>query len=245
VPTVELALISCEHGGCDVPRHFRSLFRGQRALLHSHRGFDAGALDLAQTISSHLDVPLVASTTTRLLVDLNRSTDHPDVLSTFTRGLPDDRRLQLLRFHAQHRSKARTALRARLHRRALQLHVAVHSFTPVWKDRHRRVDVGLLYDPSRPFEAQLARLWQHRLRQRQPRLRVYLNAPYRGWTDGLPTTLRQCLGARYVGIELEMNQRLLRRDQRFAMQLKHDLIDSLRETMRKHAESTGRATTAT
>jgi predicted N-formylglutamate amidohydrolase len=107
----------------------------------------------------------------------------------------------------------------------------VHSFTPVWKHRRRRVDVGLLHDPSRPVEAQLARLWQHRLRQRQPMLRVYLNVPYRGWTDGLPTTLRHSLGRRYVGFELEVNQRLLQRNQRFDVELQRDVLGSLHEAL--------------
>ena len=37
-------LFTCEHGGNRIPAPYRRLFRGQRALLDSHRGYDPGAL---------------------------------------------------------------------------------------------------------------------------------------------------------------------------------------------------------
>ena len=46
---------------------------------------------------------------------------------------------------------------------------------------------------------------------RAPRapLAIHLNRPYRGWTDGLTSSLRRELPEdRYVGVELEVSQRL-------------------------------------
>jgi hypothetical protein len=49
----------------------------------------------------------------------------------------------------------------------------------------------------------------HALHWEAPHLRVKKNYPYRGWTDGLTTTLRGKFPARrYVGIEIEVNQAL-------------------------------------
>jgi len=42
-----------------------------------------------------------------------------------------------------------------------------------------------------------------------PTLRLRRNAPYRGVSDGLPTTLRRRFGNRYLGMELEVNQRFV------------------------------------
>lgn len=39
-------LITCEHGGNEVPTAFARLFRGHRRLLATHRGYDAGAWSL-------------------------------------------------------------------------------------------------------------------------------------------------------------------------------------------------------
>jgi hypothetical protein len=50
-----------------------------------------------------------------------------------------------------------------------------------------------------------------RLRAEWPTLRIRRNYPYRGWTDGLTTALRGRFPAtRYAGIEIEVNQALLR-----------------------------------
>ena len=66
-------LVTCEHGGNDVPPRYRYLFEGIEHLLDTHEGYDPGALALAETLANTLAAPLVASTTTRLLVELNRS----------------------------------------------------------------------------------------------------------------------------------------------------------------------------
>jgi predicted N-formylglutamate amidohydrolase len=87
----------------------------------------------------------------------------------------------------------------------------VHSFTPVWRGAKRNFAIGILYDPNRPRERSLAIDWQRRLRAELPRLGVRRNAPYRGDADGLTTALRREFPAeRYLGLELELNQRAIR-----------------------------------
>jgi predicted N-formylglutamate amidohydrolase len=85
----------------------------------------------------------------------------------------------------------------------------VHTFAPVRGGRTRTADIGLLYDPRRAEEAHFVDVWMHALLWEAPLLRVKKNYPYRGWTDGLTTTLRGKFGARrYLGLELEVNQAL-------------------------------------
>lgn len=201
-------LLTCEHAGHRVPREYRALFRGRRRLLASERGWDPGALAVARALARAWAAPLIAGTTTRLLVDLNRSPHNPAVFSELTRGLPREQRERLLaRHHRPHWDRVRASVAARNGR---VLHVAVHSFTPVWRGAERRFEIGILYDPRRPRERRLARDWQERLARACPELRVRRNAPYRGNADGLTTALRRELPpARYLGIELELNQRLL------------------------------------
>jgi predicted N-formylglutamate amidohydrolase len=87
------------------------------------------------------------------------------------------------------------------------VHVAVHSFAPVLAGEVRRADIGLLYDPRRPLEAGVARTWKAALLASDPRRVVRSNYPYRGTSDGLTKAMRRNLGARYAGLELEINQR--------------------------------------
>lgn len=203
-------LVTCEHGGCRIPRELGALFARADGVLTSHRGWDPGALDLARRLAALLDAPLRFSTVSRLVVDLNRSPRHPRVLSEFTRVLPHaDRRALLARHHAPHRAAVDADVAAGLASAEAVLHVGVHTFTPVLDGRVRKADVALLYDPARTAERRLAAAWVEALRDGMPELAVRRNQPYRGASDGLTTWLRRRHGERYLGIEIEVNQRWL------------------------------------
>src|ERR1700731_1780452 len=97
-------IITCEHGGNRIPARYRRLFRGQRALLDSHRGYDPGSLVMAKTLASACRAPLVASTVSRLLTELNRSIGTPQPFSARTRAAPAEARAQIVeQFYRPHR----------------------------------------------------------------------------------------------------------------------------------------------
>ncbi len=89
---IDSFLVTCEHGGNRIPPIYRALFRGQQAVLETHRGYDPGALVMAQALARSLQAPLVSSTVSRLLVDINRSIGHPQYFSAATRIAPADLR---------------------------------------------------------------------------------------------------------------------------------------------------------
>ena len=94
-----LLVVTCEHGGRDVPAGWTALFSGFEALLETHRGWDPGALALGQQMAARFGVPLHAATTTRLLVDLNRSIGHRQLFSEVTRALSPARRKDIVARH--------------------------------------------------------------------------------------------------------------------------------------------------
>ena len=199
-------LVTCEHGGNRVPPRYRSLFAAQAALLETHRGLDIGSLTMARDLSTWLAAPLVSSSTTRLLVDLNRSLGHRRLFSALTRELPRAERERIL---AQHYLPYRRRVEAFIaSSRQAVVHVSSHSFTPVLGDQVREADIGLLYDPRRRRERALAARWKSAILEREPALRVRFNYPYAGRADGLTSALRgRFPDAGYAGIELEINQR--------------------------------------
>jgi predicted N-formylglutamate amidohydrolase len=202
-------LLTCEHASHRVPAPYRSLFAARRAVIATHRGWDIGALALAQAMARATGAPLYAGRVTRLLVDLNRSPGHPRLFSEFTRELPPGQQRALIaRYHAPHWRVVQRHIRRRIARGERVVHVAVHSFTPVLAGQRRRADIGLLYDPARRWEGQIVTRWQRALQRELPRLTVLRNSPYRGTSDGLPTAMRRIHpAAAYAGIELEVNQR--------------------------------------
>lgn len=205
-------VLSCEHGGNHVPTRYRPLFASARArrALASHRGHDPGALAAATTLSRALGVPLIATRISRLLIEPNRSLGHTRLYSEFSSGLSEAERQQLReRYYLPHRQAVEHALTAALARHTLVIHLGVHSFTPQLDGHTRNADVAFLYDPQRSRERHFCRAFQCALREHAPDLRTRRNYPYRGRDDGLTTHLRRLLGDRYLGIELELNQRLV------------------------------------
>ena len=72
----------------------------------------------------------------------------------------------------------------------------------------RTADIGMLYDPGRPGEVAFATAWIDALRAADPTLRLRRNYPYLGKSDGVTQVMRRSYPPdRYVGIELEVNQR--------------------------------------
>ncbi|PWB53190.1 MAG: N-formylglutamate amidohydrolase [Nitrosomonadales bacterium] len=202
-------LITCEHGGNRIPPRYRHLFSGFEDMLQTHRGFDAGALALARELAGSLDSPLSVSTTSRLLIDLNRSIGHPRLYSDATRGAPAAVRREILEnYYLPYRNKVEAEIAAMIARGGRVIHVASHSFTPELDGEVRNADIGLLYDPARQGELELCGRWQAQLNTLAPGLKVRRNYPYAGRSDGLTAYLRRRFPAGvYAGIELEINQK--------------------------------------
>lgn len=200
-------LLTCEHASRRVPNRYACLFEGAERELSSHRGWDPGALQIGRRLARAFGAPLVAGRATRLLVDLNRTEDEKGRFSRFGRWLPAaERRRILSTWHEPHWSEVERHLARMRAGRGRIVHVACHSFTPRLGGRVRAYELGLLYDPRRVAERRFVRAWREALRREAPEMRVRLNRPYAGWTDGMTTTFRGRFGAAYVGIELECNQ---------------------------------------
>lgn len=206
-------VVTCEHGGNRVPPEHAHLFVGLGEELAGQRGWDPGALEIAGDLAHALGAEMVVATVTRLLVDLNRSPGHPRLFSEATRGLPPWEREEILRrYYHPHRNRVRDIVAGNLSSGGLVLHIAAHSFTPVLSGVERMADVGLLYDPSREAEVRFCRLWREALHAYDSALVVRRNYPYKGVSDGLATSLRKEVGPRYMGVELEVNQKLVAMD---------------------------------
>jgi len=232
-------LITCEHGGNRIPAWYRASFRGSRALLDTHRGYDFGALVMARELARAFEAPLVSSTVSRLLVDLNRSIGHRQLFSAVTRGVPAAVREEIVeRYYRPYRAQAERLVRQSVARGRRVIHISSHSFTPELRGEVRNADVGLLYHPARRREAALCARWKAALAGSVLRLRVRRNYPYEGKHDGLTAYLRRRFPAgAYAGIELEVNQSIVCAGGRRWSALRRELIDSLRAACAAGAQS--------
>lgn len=197
-------ILSCEHGGNRIPPRFRKLFTPR--FLATHRGYDPGALAVARDFAVATRAPLFYSTVSRLLVELNRPLGHPQV---FSKNLAQATRAALLRryYHPYWRQIEGAISRAS----GRVLHLSVHSFTPRFRGTRRTTDIGLLFDPRRAAEAAFCRAWRDEILRKDAGLRVRENDPYEGAHPSVVASMREKFGARrYVGIQIEVNQKFPR-----------------------------------
>jgi len=164
-------------------------------------------------LAAHFAAPMVFATVTRLLIDLNRSLDHPEFFSQWSSGLPGAERGRLIDEHWRpDRSSVTGLLDALVADGQRVLHAGVHSCADVLGGRRRELEVGLLLDPASPSEVEVAERWRAGIATIEPSARCRFNESYLGTDDGLTTTLRRRLGpAAYAGIELELRQGLIER----------------------------------
>ena len=206
---IDYYLVTCEHGGNRIPPAYRNLFHAHQALLDSHRGYDPGALVMAKQLAAALRAPLIASTVSRLLIDLNRSIGHPHLYSEATRDAPATVRRQIVEhYYRPYRTKTERAVAQAIANGCRVIHFSSHSFTPELNGEVRNADIGLLYHPARAGEAALCERWRAALKACASEFVVRRNYPYAGKGDGLTAHLRRRFAAgAYIGIELELNQK--------------------------------------
>jgi len=202
-------VISCEHATGRIPVNWSQYFQGAKRHLSSHRGYDIGALEVAQLLASRWRQRVYAPVVSRLLIDNNRSPHHPRVFSSFVRSLNREQRQELFsHYYWPHRIRVEEELQKKIDLYGKVVHIAVHSFTPVWNNIVRNADVGLLYDSKRHSEKVFCQQWLCAILElSQYTIRVRRNYPYRGRDDGLTTWFRKRWSDRcYIGVELEINQ---------------------------------------
>ncbi len=201
-------LLTCEHGGNQVPQEYRELFRDHAGLLQTHRGYDIGILPVAERLAGELGAQLVTSRVTRLLVDLNRSRHNRNLFSEISRNLAkEERELVIEKHYLPYRQKVESFVAEATAKGGRVIQLSMHSFTPELHGKVRNADIGLLYDPGRPREMEFCLRLKEALRKTAPTLRVRRNYPYRGRDDGLQTALRHRFAPDlYLGMELEINQ---------------------------------------
>jgi predicted N-formylglutamate amidohydrolase len=202
-------VLSCEHASWKLPPGVD--LGVPNDVLASQAGWDHGAYEIAAIWSEAVGLPVHTGAFSRMFVDLNRPSDHPDVVPAVSYGAvvpgnahlsPGDRAARLATSHTPYWDAIRRDVAARLVDPGACLHLSSHSFDPALDPARRTFDCGVLYDPTHGFEADLAERLMFVLRAGG--LDVRANQPYGGTGPAVCTSLRlENAGRRYAGIELE------------------------------------------
>ena len=207
-----ILILTCEHASNKLPAAFKSVVPAE--VLKTHRAYDIGAAQVFRKLVKFAKPEFSCEGKfSRLFVDLNRTITNKSAFSDYLRGNAKAK-AQATAYWTEYRDaiekfvdsaikpKTRAAKSA-----PTIVHLGIHSFTPELNGKVRNTDIGILYDPARPLERAYANVIKAEIKRLYPAMKVRFNYPYKGTTDGLTTTLRKKFGPRYVGIEIEINQK--------------------------------------
>ena len=204
--------LAADHAGRRIPRALASLGLDD-SELDRHIAWDIGIAAVTEALAARLDATAVLQTYSRLVIDCNRAPDHPTSIPTVSEATPVPGNQGL---DAAARTARREAIfdpyhaaiaalidgRAAAGRRTVL--VAMHSFTPVFHNVVRIVEIGVLYHHPTP----LSRIMLDLLRG-EPGLVVGDNEPY-AITDTSDYTAPVHAEARGLDhVEIEIRQDLI------------------------------------
>ena len=147
-------VLTADHAGNAVPRRLDSL-GVSAAELDRHIGWDIGISGVTERLSANLDAPAVLQPWSRLVIDCNRDPSWPSSIpeiSEFTeipgnRGLTQaDRSTREMAIFRPYHDRIAALLDQRQAAGKRSIFIAMHSFTPVFKNEARAVEVAILYE---------------------------------------------------------------------------------------------------
>ena len=217
-------MLTCEHASNRLPAAFKKFVPVD--VQQTHRAYDIGALKVFRKLVKFAKPEFSCEGKfSRLFVDLNRTITNKSAFSEYYGALEardkaaaekvkaeaikywTEYRANVEKFVAKNIGASKKGAKNNGKEGADIVHLGIHSFTPVLNGRPRNTDIGILYDPARPQERAYANVIRDEIKRLYPHMKVRFNYPYKGTSDGLTTSLRKKFGPRYVGIEIEINQK--------------------------------------
>ncbi len=211
-----ILILTCEHASNKLPAAFKKAVPAE--VLKTHRAYDIGAVQVFRKLVKFAKPDFYCEGKfSRLFVDLNRTitiksafSEYYEALEARDKAAAEKAKESATKYWTEYRTAIEKFVESALKPKtqaATIVHLGIHSFTPVLNDKVRNTDIGILYDPNRPQERAYANVIKAEIKRLYPIMKIRFNYPYKGTSDGLTTTLRKKFGPRYVGIEIEINQK--------------------------------------
>tara|TARA_B100000161_G_scaffold50962_1_gene33064 strand:+ start:180 stop:959 length:780 start_codon:yes stop_codon:yes gene_type:complete len=181
-------LIICDHASNKIPTNFKELGLSKE-ILDSHIAFDIGAKEVAVCLSNILECPLVMTDFSRLLIDPNRGIDDPTLImrisdnkivkgnrniNNFKKSKEKDERVK--KYYDVYHNKISEFINFKEKDKKYPSIISIHSFTPVWRNKKRDIDIGILWDN----DYRLPDIFFNYLKENHKNLVIGDNQPYSG-----------------------------------------------------------------
>lgn len=204
-----ILLLSCEHASHYLPVIFkeRATHFPHENAAQAFEACDPYSEILTKAISKTLNCDFLLGEISRYVLDLNKK---QGLTQWALEHLNEAEKNELLKSHLNtYRQNFIHLIEKYLGDNSQILHLSIHTFNPKEKGIEHNAAIGILYDPSRHGEKEVARIWNELLIKRTS-FRVRLNYPRSGKADNFTSYLRKQYAEKdYLGLELECNAQLL------------------------------------
>ena len=204
-------VVTCEHASNRLPDEFEAS-DSDRAWLDTHWGWDPGAGAVTRALIEHKHCVAILSRFSRLICDPNRHVEESDWILpevkgqaiSFNQKLSEkERTRRRARYHEPFHDEIDACLEERLERSGDVLLLSVHSFTPVFGDEVRPMEMGVLFDR---FDRVANRFALH---LREQGFVTALNEPYSGKDGAIYSAGRHGCRHGVIYLELEIRQDII------------------------------------
>ncbi len=179
-------VLVCEHASNFIPESLNELGLSDKSRV-SHAAWDIGAYELACEMSRLLDAPLIASKVSRLVFDCNRSPESGIGIPSKSELIEVPGNLKLTSTEINNRVKnvyepfhslvsqtiKNSHDQSHSKNHASPVIITIHSFTPIFFEEVRTVELGILHDK----DDRLAKPMMH-VALKRTNLKAEFNQPY-------------------------------------------------------------------
>jgi predicted N-formylglutamate amidohydrolase len=223
-------LFTAEHASNNIPTTTQA---SETFLLNTHWAYDIGIFELIQLLCTQLSCQGAHTNYSRLWIDCNRAPNQNGLIKNSIDGIPLSFNQNLTQKQCLSRlSDVHEAYHCAISS-AIKKHstppilVSLHSFTPIWNDHIRTMDIGVLFDRDTALAHSCASLL------REEGFFVEMNQPYSGKNGLIYAADRHGTEQNIPYIELEFNQSILCTPERisFVAQKTSNMLKKLTKTL--------------
>ena len=201
-------VLSCEHASEYIPENIFDKMRSPPAF-NTFQTFDPYAKELTKSIANTLKCDYFLGDISRFILDLNKKNAYSFSKWSRQHFSEGDKHDLLEKYYQPYRQKLTQNIEMHIENGCQILHLSVHTFNNESRYLDDNAAIGLLYNPNRHGEKEVARIWNELLIKRTP-YRVRLNFPRSGRHNNLTSSLRKDYPeSDYLGLEIEANISLL------------------------------------
>jgi predicted N-formylglutamate amidohydrolase len=227
-------VLLCDHASAHVPDDLEDLGLAPEQFKR-HIAYDIGAANVTRLMAQALNAPALLTNFSRLIIDPNRGRDDPTLVMRLSDGaiIPrnakiteDEVHQRITRFYDPYDAAIDELLSKGIAAGTPPAVIAVHSFTPHWKNCPRPWPIGILWDDE---DTRLSRPMIERL-QAMGIAPVGENEPYKGGIRG-DTLDRHATRRGLPNALIEFRQDLIG-DEQGAQEWAGRLVEVLRSLLR-------------